>query len=303
MDRLDHYRIFTYVIEARSFTIAADRLGISRPSVSVAISNLENRIGARLLHRTTRRVTPTHEGQALYQNCLELLAASERMETMFRPGAEVSGNLTIDVPARIGQAIILPQISAFLSLWPQINLDLRLNDRETDLIGDGVDVAVRMGAIRHAAYAQQTLGAVTQINVASPAYLARHGQPQSPDDLGSHLQVGYRSPTTGRVHDWEWMQGEVRRTRPVPWRLAVNCAEAYIASALNGDGLIQIPAYDVAEAMARGELVALMPHHQPAPLAATLLTALSEKRPARTQVFVDWLIPLLRLRFRSETWP
>ena len=301
MDRLDLYRTFIHVVESRSFTIASERLGVSRSSVSIAIAELESRIGARLLYRTTRRVSPTSEGQTFYQHCLELIAANDQMEAMFRRGQQISGQLRVDVPSRIGQAVIMPALDQFLGHWPQVQVDLRLNDREVDLVADSVDVAVRMGQVSAASLHQIPLRAVPQINVASPAYLARYGLPNSPDDLGNHLQVAYTSPTTGRIADWEWMQDGQSHHRPVPWRVAVSHAEAYIAAALHGYGLIQIPAYDVAQAVASGALVEVMPDHRPAPMQATVLSPHPDKIHPRTQVFVDWLVPLLNAAFLRET--
>ena len=301
MDRLDLYRTFTHVIESRSFTVASERLGISRSSVSIAIAELESRIGARLLYRTTRRVSPTSEGQTFYQHCLELIAANDQMEAMFRRGQQISGQLRVDVPSRIGQAILMPALDQFLSHWPQVRINLRLNDREVDLIADSVDVAVRMGPVTSASLMHIPLCAVPQINVASPAYLERYGPPSGPDDLCDHLQVAYTSPTTGRISDWEWTDKEQTHHRPVPWRVAVSHAEAYIAAALHGHGLIQIPAYDVAQALASGALVEVMPDHRPAPMHATVLTPHPDRIHPRTRIFVDWLVPLLNAAFLRET--
>ena len=296
MDRLDLYSILIRVIETRSFTRAADGLQMPRSSVSAAVAELEARLGARLLNRTTRSVTPTPEGEEFRDRCLAFLAEAEEIEAMFRTGARrVAGRVRIDVPGRIGRLILAPALPEFLAAWPGIAVELGASDRAVDLVGEQVDLALRVGRLADSGLRARRIGEIAQINVASPAYLARHGTPADPADLGAHLQVGYASPQSGRVADWEWQEGGRSHGRALPWQVSANSAETYIAAALAGLGLIQIPAYDVAGHLAAGALVEVMPRHRPAPMPMHLVLA-HPRPPRRVQVLADWLEPLLRRR-------
>ena len=267
MDRLDLYRILIRVIDTRSFTRAADGLQMPRSTVSAAVAELEARLGARLINRTTRSVTPTPEGEEFRDRCLAFLTEAEDIETMFRTGAQrVEGRVRVDVPGRIGRLILAPALPEFLAQWPGISVELGATDRAVDLVGEQVDMVLRVGHLADSALRARRLGEIAQINVASPAYLARHGTPSGPADLNGHLQVGYASPQSGRVGDWEWYESGRARSLALPWQVSANSAETYIAAALAGLGLIQIPAYDVAGHIAAGELVEVMVQHRPGPM-------------------------------------
>ncbi|MGK2909171.1 MAG: LysR family transcriptional regulator [Sphingobium sp.] len=295
MDRIDVFRTFVRVVECASFTRAADMLGMPRSSVSAAIQELEARVGARLLHRTTRRVAPTQDGAAFYERCLRVIADVEEAEDLFRPEATGPGGLLrIDVPGRIGRLILAPALPEFLDLYPGIEISLGVTDRAVNLIEDSIDCVLRVGPLNDSGLIARTIGQLPLINVAAPAYLARHGVPKRPEDLQSHLAVRYASPSSGRVEDWEWVdKGEVR-TLPMRGRVIVNSAEAYIAACRAGLGLIQIPAYDVKTHLAAGELIEVMPDHRAESLPITLLYPHRQHLSRRLQVFADWLDTLLR---------
>ncbi|RJK99937.1 LysR family transcriptional regulator [Paracoccus siganidrum] len=300
MDRIELYRIFTRVIETRSFTKAADTLQMPRSSVSTAIAELEARLGTRLLNRTTRMVAPTNEGEEFYDRCLGFLAESEEMEAMFRSASRrLEGRIRVDVPGRIGRLILAPALPGFLSLWPGIRVELGMTDRTVDLVGERVDLALRVGPLPNSGLRARKLGEIAQINVASPAYLAQYGTPLAPADLDRHWQVAYASPSTGRVADWEWRDRGRVQTRPVPWRISANSAEGYIACALAGMGLIQIPAYDVAHHLAAGELVEIMPDHRAEPMPMHLLFPGSSRPLRRLTAFADWMEGVLRRSLRQ----
>ncbi|MDH2383997.1 LysR family transcriptional regulator [Bradyrhizobium sp. CER78] len=295
MDRIDLFRIFARVVECASFTRAADTLGLPRSSVSSAVAELEQRVGARLLHRTTRKVSPTHDGAAFYERCLRVVADVEEAETLFRhTAAEPSGRLRVDVPGRIGRLIIAPALPAFLDRYPQIDIDLGVTDRAINLIEDSADCVVRVGPLGDSGLIARPLGNLTLINVASAGYLARHGTPQTPDDLAAHWAVNYASPSTGRIEAWEWREQGAARSIAMRGRVTVNSAEAYIACCLAGLGLIQIPAYDVRRHLDAGDLVEVMPQHRAMPMPMTLLYPHRQHLSRRLQVFADWLTALLK---------
>lgn len=295
MDRIDLFRIFSRVVECASFTRAANTLGIPRSSVSAAVQELEGRVGARLLHRTTRKVSPTQDGKTLYERCQRVIADVEDTENLFRQtAAQPSGRLRIDVPGRIGRLVIAPALPRFLDRYPEIDVDLGVTDRAVNLVEDSVDCVLRVGPLGDSGLIARPIGELELINVASPAYLARHGTPRSPDDLGHHWAVNYASPSSGRVEDWEWIENGVLRSLPLRGRVTVNSGEAYIACCLAGLGLIQIPAYDVRRHLDAGELLEVMPDHRADSMPMTLLYPHRQHLSRRLQVFADWLETLLR---------
>lgn len=303
MDRLELYRIFSTVAELQSFTRTADQLQLPKSRVSAAIYSLESHIGARLLNRTTRRVSLTHEGEVFYRHCLGLLADNEKLESLFRTGNTVQGPIRVDVPGRMGRRLIAPRLPAFLAQYPDIRIELCLNDRNTDLVEERLDIALRVGHLPDSGLKARRIGEIRQINVASPDYLALHGTPASADDLDHHLQVAYAAPGTGRIYDWEWQEEGENRSRPVPWRVSANNAEAYIALARAGLGLIQIPAYDVAGLLARQSLVEVMPEQRPAPMPVHLVFLSRSSDRQRVSIFSDWLAETIASALSVETGP
>lgn len=294
MDRIDLFRVFVRVVETVSFTRAADTLGLPRSSVSMAIATLETRLGVRLLHRTTRKVVPTPDGALFYERCLRVLADFEEAETLFQQGhKKPSGSLRVDVPLRLGRLVILPALPDFFEQYPDIEMTLGMSDRTVDLVEQNIDCVLRVGPLSDSGLIAHRLGSLKLINVASPAYLARHGTPQSLDDLAAHWAVHYASPTTGRVESWEVASGQEVRHCPMRGRLTVNNAEAYIAACLAGLGLIQIPAYDVRGHLAAGELIEVLEAARAAPLPITLLYPHRRHLSQRVRVFAAWLEKLL----------
>ncbi|ALC57701.1 LysR family transcriptional regulator [Burkholderia pseudomallei] len=297
MDRIDLFRVFARVVECANFTRAADTLGMPRSSVSAAIQELEGRVGARLLHRTTRKVTPTQDGAALYERCLRLIADVEETENLFRHSiVGPSGTLRADMPGRIGRLIVAPALPEFLERYPQISVELGITDRAVNLIEERVDCVLRVGTLSDSGLVARAIGDLPLINVASPAYLARHGVPRTPADLERHRLVNYASPSNGRVAPWEWVEGDEVKRVALRARVTVNSAEAYIACCLAGLGLIQIPAYDVNAHLRAGELVEVLPDHRAAPMPMTLLYPHRQHLSRRFQVFAEWLEALLRAK-------
>ncbi|WP_322013560.1 LysR family transcriptional regulator [Paraburkholderia sp. J12] len=294
MDRIELFRVFARVVECANFTRAADTLGLPRSSVSAAVQELEGRVGARLLHRTTRSVSLTQDGAALYERCLRLIADVEETENLFRQTAVgPSGRLRVDVPGRIGRLVVAPALPAFLAAWPKIDIELGTTDRAVNFVEERIDCALRVGALHDSSMIARPIGNLTLINVASSGYLARHGTPRTPADLAAHWAVQYASPSSGRIAPWEWREGETTRTMAVPGRVTVNNAEAYIACCLAGLGLIQIPAYDVQTHLRAGELVEVLGTQRAAPMPMTLLYQHRQHLSRRLQVFAEWLEALL----------
>lgn len=295
MDRVDALRVFLRVAATKSFSLAADQLGLPRPTVSLAVQQLEARLGVRLFHRTTRQVGLTLDGEALVGRASALVHDLEDLESRFRPGGEgpVIGRLRVDVPSRIGRRWIAPALPRLLAQHPQLSIELGSTDRAVDLVAEGVDCALRVGTLRDSSLVARPLGQFALINCASPAYLATYGVPESPEALGAHRAVQYLAPGAGRPAPWEWGAGDASHSCVMAGNVSVNNAEAYIACALAGLGLIQIPRFDVQEYLAAGQLVMVLADHVPLPMPVQLVYPHRQHLSRRVQVFIAWVSELL----------
>ncbi|GBR13058.1 LysR family transcriptional regulator [Gluconobacter frateurii NRIC 0228] len=265
-----------------------------RSTISVAIQELETRVGTRLLARTTRSVSVTPDGAAFYDHCLRIVTEVEEVEALFSQDAvRPQGVLRVNIPGRIGRLIIAPALPDFLESYPGIDIELGMTDRAVNLIEDGIDCVLRVGPLQDSGLVGRKICDLELINVASPDYIRRFGSPTCPDDLGQHHVIRYASPTSGRVEDWEWVENGEVRLKPVKGRVTVNSAEASIACCLSGLGLIQIPAYDVKNHLAAGDLVEVMPDWRAEGLPMTILYPHRKHLSRRVQAFVEWVVPLL----------
>lgn len=294
MDRFDTFRIFARVAESASFTKAADGLRLPRSTVSTAVQELEARIGARLLNRTTRSVSLTEDGKAFYERCMSLLGDLDEAETLFRQSTAPSGKLRIDVPGRIGRLIIAPALPDFFERYPDVEIEMGVADRPVDLVQEGVDCVIRVGTLSDSGLIARHISNLDVITCASPSYIARHGAPNRPSELGKHWAIGYASPASGRIEPWECMQDGRPQAITMRSRVTVSNAEAYIACCIAGLGLIQIPAYDVRDLVAQGHLRRVLARYHAAPMPISVLYPHRRQLSRRLQAFVDWVVPLLR---------
>nr|WP_315204088.1 LysR family transcriptional regulator [uncultured Albidiferax sp.] len=294
MDRIEQLAIFVRVAETGNFTLSAQQLGLPRANVSLAVQQLEARLGVRLLHRTTRRVSLTPDGEALLERARGLVSDLEELEQQYHPvRATVAGRLRVDVPSRVARCLIAPALPTFFAQYPAIALELGASDRSVDLVQENLDCALRVGPLHSSSLVARPLGALAMVNCASPAYLARHGTPTRPADLASHQAVNYAAPTTGRVAPWEWMEGGTLRQLDLHSQVTVNNAETYIACALAGLGLVQVPAYDVRQHLHSGELLQVLPQACAPAMPVHLLYPHRRHLSPRMQVFAHWLQALL----------
>lgn len=295
MDRLERLHIFTRVVDCMSFTRAAESLNIPRSTVSTAVKDLESELGTRLINRTTRALDITEEGQLLYKQALLLLQDYERLIGAFPAEAErPSGKLRINVPGRLGRRVLIPALPDFLDQYPDIDIQMGVTDRVVDLVGEGVDCVIRVGALADSNLIARSLGCLPLCNCASPAYLARFGMPETIEDLSSHRIVAFVSSMTGSVESWEYEQAGRAKSVLLPARITVNTAEALIAGALAGLGLIQVPHYDVRHHLDSGSLVNVLPMTVPEPMPITLLYPHREHMTRRLEAFINWVVPLLQ---------
>ncbi|WP_049620719.1 LysR family transcriptional regulator [Frateuria defendens] len=294
MDRFDAMRLYTRIVALGSFARAGDELGIPRATVSHAIRQLEARLGTQLLVRTTRSVRPTLDGQAYYTRCLRLLADIEETEAGFRhAAAQPRGSLRIELPGPLGARVIVPALPDFRARYPQLELDVSASDRYVDLMQEGVDCVVRAGVLSDSGLIARRVAELSQATCVSPAYVARHGLPQSLDELASHQAVRWRSPTTGRTEGLDFMVDGVLRSVDVPGTLTVNQGEIYAACCHAGLGMIQRPRYDLLPDLAAGRLVEVLPQYPPPSLPVSVLYPAQRQLSARVRVFVEWLSELM----------
>ncbi|MXN77359.1 LysR family transcriptional regulator [Burkholderia sp. 4701] len=292
MDHLHAMRIFARVAHLGSFTKAAEQLQLPRPTVSNAVQYLEKHLKIRLLQRTTRRVALTAEGTAYYERCVRLLADLDDAETLFEDaGASPRGMIRVDLPERFALNEVIPALPAFHAHYPDLRVVISTTDRFVDLVADGIDCAVRVGALSDTSLVARRIGELAQVNCASPAYLARHGTPRSPDDLPEHVAVGYFSSRTGRELDWEYADMDTGEMHAVKMRsiVSVNSSQAYLACCLAGLGMIQAPRDGLDAPLASGALVEVLPEWNAAPLPVSVVFPHGRHLAPRVRIFVDWL--------------
>lgn len=270
MDRLEAMRVFTRVVERRSFTLAAADTGLPRSTVSDAVKEMEARLGVRLLQRTTRHVSPTLDGEAYYRRCLAILADIEDAEGAFA-GAKPKGPLRVDVHGTLARHFVLPNLPAFLARYPEIEVYMSEGDRLVDLVREGIDCVLRVGALQDSDMVGRTVAILDEVTLAAPAYVDLHGMPRHPDALDGHKMVGFHSSATGRVLPLEFTVAGAVREITLPATVSVNAAESYIAAAKLGLGLIQIPRYHADVTVAAGELVRVLEDFPPTSSPVSLL--------------------------------
>ncbi len=296
MDHLHAMRIFARVAHLGSFTKAAEQLQLPRPTVSNAVQYLERHLKIRLLQRTTRRVALTAEGAAYYERCVRLLADLDDAETLFEEaGTSPRGVIRVDLPERFALNAVIPALPDFHANFPDLRVVMSTTDRFVDLIADGIDCAVRVGALSDTSLVARRIGEMAQMNCASRGYLARYGTPRSPDDLPEHVAVGYFSSRTGRELDWEYADMDTGAMHTVKMRsiVSVNSSQAYLACCVAGLGMIQAPRDGLDTPLANGTLVEVLPEWNAAPLPVSVVLPHGRHLAPRVRIFVDWLAQTL----------
>jgi LysR family transcriptional regulator for bpeEF and oprC len=254
MDQLLAMRVFTRVAERGSFGQAADELDISRAAASGHVAALEKHLGVRLLNRTTRRVSLTAEGADFLRRCRRILdEVQDAEETLRGSRSKPQGLLRVDVPVAFGRYLLLPALPDFTRRYPAIDLDIRLNDRIVDLVAERVDVAVRVGGLQQSGLVARRVAQVNIVTCASPAYLADHGEPQTPDDLRQHRLLAL-TPAAGGTPEWTFPAPYTPRRLKLHFAMQFNSAEAPIIAAAAGLGITHTADLIVAEYVGRSEL-------------------------------------------------
>jgi DNA-binding transcriptional LysR family regulator len=280
-------RVFTRVVERRSFTLTAQDLGLPRSTVTDAIKQLEARLGVRLLQRTTRHVSPTLDGEAYYRRCISLMADLDDAESAFA-GAKPKGLLRVDVQGTLARHFIVPNLPAFFAEYPEIEVSMSEGERWIDLIREGVDCVLRFGNLPDSDLVARRVVTLERLTCAAPDYLERFGTPVNLESLEGHRMIGLRSLSTGSVRPLEFVVAGTTRNLTLPSPMSVTGTESYLATARLGLGLVQIPRFHGEDDLQRGTLVPVLTDCPPPSVPVSLLYPRNRQLSARVRVFLDW---------------
>jgi LysR family transcriptional regulator for bpeEF and oprC len=294
MDQIQSMRVFARVVEAGSFTRAAESLDLPKGTVTKLVQHLEARLKVKLLNRTTRRVTVTPDGAAYYERTARLLNDLDDIESsMTNAQASPSGRLRVDVGTSVARLIVIPALPDFYRRFPDIQLDLGVSDRPVDLISDNVDCVIRGGELLEQSLIARRVGNMALVTVASPAYLQAHGVPQHPDELEKdHTTVNFFSSRSGRPFaqvfekDGETIEVSGR------YRVALNESNAHMAAVLAGLGVSQVGLFGAAAHLASGELVQVLADWSRPPIPLHVVYPPNRHLSAKVRAFVEWIADL-----------
>ncbi|CAI0718423.1 D-malate degradation protein R [Serratia entomophila] len=257
LDNLTDLLVFVRVADACSFTLAAEKLGISRSLAGKCLNRLEERLATRLLHRTTRSVRLTEDGQVFYEHALRILSEVDEAETAINTRRRTPrGRLRLDLPVAFGRLHILPILGEFLRQWPEVDVDVTFSDDYSDLVRDGIDLAIRIAGNDDSRLVRKVLAPHRLITCASPDYLAQRGEPQTPDELADHHTLLFTHQ--GVPAPWRYELNGLQREYQIRGRTRFNNVEALRDSAIAGAGLCQVGAFLVGEQIAAGTLVPVL---------------------------------------------
>lgn len=288
MDRLASLTAFVQAAESRSFTAAGRKLGISSSAVGKTIVRLEERLGVRLFHRSTRSITLTTEGAAFLKRCQRIFEEVEAAELeMAQSSALPRGRLKVSMPL-VGM-LLTPPLSAFARQYPEIELDLDFSDRMVDIINEGFDVVMRTGAAADSQLVTRTLGTYSYAIIASPDYLARAGTPTEPEDLVEHICLRHRWSTTGKLESWRLSRDGAPLELELPASIVCNTIEPLIGMAERGIGITCMPTFAVRRQMAAGTLVPMLDRYLKETGTFRMLWPSGRHLTPKVRAFVDFM--------------
>jgi len=293
---LENIRVFVRVVEQDSMSAAGRQLRLSPAVVSHRIQSLESHLGVRLLNRTTRRVQPTEQGLAFYQACQEVMAAVERAETVVAgTGGVPQGSLRVTAPLGFARRILAPLVPEFQRLHPKVTLQLRCSEHLIDLLNESVDVAVRLAILSDSSLIARKIVDCERLLCAAPAYLSEHGTPQTPENLHDHNCLLLRFPGSQQFR-WTLQTAEGPQTFSVQGRFDADDGDLLTDWALDGQGIVLKPLWEVAGHIKAGRLVPLLMDHPPEPVSLSVLYPHRRLLPARVKAFSDFAVT----RFAEE---
>lgn len=296
MDRFDAMQAFVRVVDAGSFTKAAETLRVSKTTVTHLVQQLESRLRVKLLHRTTRQVKPTAEGAAYYERALQILVDVEDADTsLFDATVTPKGRLRVDVPSPFARFVLVPALPDFHKRYPDLQLDLGVSDRKVNLVGDNVDCVIRGGSITDPSLVARKVGDLVLRMYASPSYLARMGIPAHPSDLegSEHRVVAYMQARSGRSTPIPMHRRDETVEVQGRYVVAVDDGNAYLEAGLVGMGALWLPTYMAQAHVDRGELVQVFGDWQIDPMPMYLAYPPNRHVSAKLRVFIEWMVELM----------
>lgn len=294
MNRFDAMQSFVRVAELASFTKAADSLGLPKASISTSVQQLESLLNTRLLHRTTRKVQLTQDGQMYYERCKDLLADMDELEGLFQQGASnLTGRLRVDMPSGMAKNLIIPHLSELLAQHPQLQVEISSTDRRVDVVREGFDCVIRVGKLSDSSLIARPLGKLELLNCVSPAYIAQFGTPQTLDDLANHQLIHYVTTLGSKSSGFEYIEKDQVKFMAMAGNITVNNSDAYSAACLAGFGIAQIPRIGAQDYLAQGKLVDVLKDYRAEAMPVSLIYPNRRNLSRRVQVFMDWITTLM----------
>lgn len=292
MNLFENIKIFIEIVDSGSFTQAAENLQIHRPAVTKALQQLEQESGVRLLQRTTRRINLTSEGEEFYRRSKPLLAQADDLLDSFAPERPLHGQLRIDMPIAFARQIVVPKLPAFYQDHPDLEIILSSSDVRRDMLRDGLDCVLRMGALDDGDYVARPLGNIKITTCASPAYIAQHGMPQTLEDLQHHQGVNWINSNSRQVMPWYFQHAAGIEEISIPGKLILDNSEVYIAAGIAGLGLLQGMNFFLQPYIDSGQLVEVLPDF-PSPSRRLSLLYPHRHLSHKVRVFAEWLEGLI----------
>ncbi|MFJ2686333.1 LysR family transcriptional regulator [Pseudomonas sp. NPDC087342] len=295
MNKLELLRTFVRVSEMSSFTLAGESLGLPRSTVSEHVQALETLLGTRLLQRTTRKVQATQDGLVLYERSKDLLSHMDEIEGLFRQDeASLAGRIRIDMPSIMARRFVMPRLPEFMDKHPHLELEISSTDRRVDLLSEGFDCVVRVGAQPDQSVVARRVCDIAVVNCASPAYLKRYGVPRNLEDLAQHRLVHYVNVLGARSEGFEYEEeGKLHRVA-MAGCITVNNSDGYESACLGGFGLVQAPLMGMQPYLLSGELVEVLPQLRAPSMEVSMLYARQRHLPLRVRAFMDWVEHVIR---------
>jgi DNA-binding transcriptional LysR family regulator len=292
MDRLREMEMFVRVIESGSFSAAARDLNMGQPAVSKTVASLEDRLGVRLLTRSTRKLSPTEAGTAFYERALRAIGEANEAEAAAQgAGAGLEGRLRIAAPVTFSRLHLVPRLGSFLDAHPKVQLDVVMDDRVVDLVAENIDVALRMGVLTDSALKARKLAQADRLVVASPAYLARRGVPRTPADLLEHEGIIYGQGSGGQ--EWLFRRGTSETSVYLRTRLKFSAAEGVREAVLAGQGFAIASRWMFAPELRSGELASMLDEWTLPPMDLWVIYPSGRLTSAKARAFVKWFETIL----------
>jgi DNA-binding transcriptional LysR family regulator len=290
---LEAVRIFLKVAELGSFTRAGEQLRLSKTRVSIRVQELEAELGSRLLQRSTRAVRLTPDGEQFLVRARRFAQDADEIASMFQAPSMLRGLVRVDLPVNFARTLFIPRLPEFLAMHPQLEVAMSTTDRRVDLLREGFDCVLRVGALGDSSLVARRLGVLPLVNAASPGYLALHGTPRTLEDLSGHTVVHYSQTFGAETPSFEYRQNGGWAERPMRSVVSVNSADAYHAASVAGLGIIQAPRIGLVPFLASGALLEVLPDFPAAPLPVSLLHAHPRNVPRRVRAMLTWLAQLI----------